>query len=244
MKRLPQAMWHRLGAARRALFRRGGGYRWIGSTGLMLQRIGGGTTTLYQPRVGVDNQRAEPLRPTAARWKAISPHLPTTGSALDIGCSNGFFTFKLADHGLFSLGVDHSIDTIATAQLLAVRNDATRVAFGRLQVTPQTVVALPAVDVVLCLSVFHNLVRLQGLDSAKAIMRVLSSKTKRLMVFETGHANEDSTTWSQEMASIGDPEKWVDDLLHEIGFMHVHQVGAFQARHDSTHKRTLFVAEK
>ena len=229
--------------ARRWLFRRLGMYRWIGGAGLALQRISGNAYR-YQPRCGVDDQRAEAVRPTTARWEAIAPHLPTTGSALDVGCNNGFFTFKLAERGLLSLGVDTNTNAIATARLLGVRNDPPRAGFARLDLTPRTAASLPGVDVVLCLSVFHHLVRHQGLEDATEVMAVLASKTRRLMVFETGQADEVSKSWWRELAFMGeDPQGWVGQFLTGLGFERVQQIASFPG-HKNAIERALVVAEK
>ncbi len=40
--------------------------------------------------------------------KAITPHLPERGSALDVGCGTGFYTLFLARRGLKTVGVDAS----------------------------------------------------------------------------------------------------------------------------------------
>lgn len=243
MNRVVRGVRGRLRRVRKALFRRLGGYGRIGGMGLGLQRISGDTGS-YQPRVGLDDQSAERVRPTTARWEAIAPHLPTTGAALDVGCNYGFFTFKMADHGLFSLGIDSSSRNIATARLLGLRNDAPHAAFARLHLTPQTAASLPTVDVVLCLSVFHHLVRHQGLEEATEVMRLLASRTQRLMVFETGQADEVSKSWWRELAFMGqDPQAWVSEFLTGLGFARVRQIGSFPG-HKTAVERALVVAEK
>lgn len=244
MNRVVRGARGRLRRVRRALFRRLGGFGLIGGMGLGLQRISGDTASSYQPRVGLDDQGAERVRPTTARWEAIAPHLPMTGSALDVGCNNGFFTFKMAEHGLLSLGIDSSSRNIATARLLGLRNDPPHAAFARLHLTSQTAASLPTVDVVLCLSVFHHLVRYQGLEEATEVMRLLASKSQRLMVFETGQPDEVSKSWWQELAFMGDdPQAWVSEFLTGLGFARVRQLGSFPG-HENPVERALVIAEK
>ena len=218
-------------------------YRRIAGAGLALQRVSG-TGYRYQPRFGVDDQRAERVRPTTVRWEAMEPYLPSSGSALDIGCNNGFFTFKMAQHGLVSLGVDASVHALATARLLGMRNDPPRAAFARLDLTPETAATLPTVDVVVCLSVFHHLVRHQGLEEATAVMSVLASKTRNIMVFETGQADEISHSWAEQLGFMGDnPQAWVSEFLLDLGFVQVRQIGSFPG-HRYEVERALVVAEK
>lgn len=218
-------------------------YRRMGGACLAVQRISG-TAYRYQPRWGVDSLEAEQVRPTTARWDVIEAHLPKSGSALDIGCNNGFFTFKMAERGLISLGIDSSANAITTARLLGVRNDPSRAAFARLDLTRESAADLPTVDVVLCLSVFHHLVRHQGLDEATHVMKNLTRKTRKFMIFETGQADEISKSWAGELAFMGDnPQAWVSEFLVGLGFARVRQIGSFPG-HNNAVERALVIAEK
>lgn len=175
----------------------------------------------YQPLYGVDETEHPEVRTLYDRWSAMEPHLPSSGSALDIGCQNGWFTFALADRGLFALGVDGSERRIQTPRLLAMHHNSERAAFTRMTVTSATAGDLPTVDVVLCLSVFHHVARSHGLDEAIEIMRILADKTRHQLCFETGQPNE-TTRWAPELNFMGDdPEAWVEELVASLGFEHV-----------------------
>ena len=203
----------------------------------------------YQPLYGVDSRafghKKAAVRACLDRWDAFKPHLPRSGSALDIGCQNGFFTLMMAEHGLATIGVEREGAALRVCQILALANKPLPAAFLPMEISDETVEKLPRADVVLCLSIFHNWARDLGFDRADRIMRVIAARTGSVMIFETGQSDQTDVAWAQRLAFMGDdPRAWISDYLVDLGFTSVKQIGAFAGttKHYST--RYLFVARK
>ncbi len=116
------------------------------------------------------------------RWELIEPHLkPEDHTALDIGSASGFFTAKLADRGMFAIGLEVRNDRVESA----VRSWGTRpgLAFMRWSLEPENIAWLPEVDVVLLLTVYHHWCNTFGRPEAEEMLRELGRKTNRL-IFE------------------------------------------------------------
>lgn len=198
----------------------------------------------YQPLYGLEDQDRPDIRPVLHRWAAMEPYVPRKGSALDVGCQNGWFTHKLAERGLVSLGVDSHPRDVRVARYLGDWNDLDGLAFARMEVTPETARALPSFDVVLCLSVFHHLVRFHNLEYATATMRALADNTRDRLFFETGQPNETSMKWAGELAFMGDePARWVEQFVASLGFPHV-QCIAMTPGYRNGEERVLVVGSR
>lgn len=220
-----------------------GGFQRIAERGLSTMRDSVGLNT-YQPLYGLDERGNSDVRPVSDRWEAIRPRLPLSGSALDIGCMNGWFTFQMADHGLLSLGVDSSDRDVQTARLLAVHNDTVGASIMKLEVTPETATQLPRVDVVLCLSVFHHLVRIHSLDYAVATMQALTACARHQFFFETGQPDEQDQRWASSLSFMGDnPTAWTEEFVVSLGFDKVERIGSF-AGFRSDVRRALVLGER
>jgi hypothetical protein len=203
----------------------------------------------YQPLYGLtDEDRArfpESQRPVAERWDHIAAHLPPAGSAMDIGSQHGWFTFKLAEHGLHAIGVEKSLPALRLAQWLTVYNQTDRACFLRADVTPESVRALPRVDVVICMAVFHHWVRLQGFDAAAQIMQGLADRCRDRMFFETGQVGDTDSADRDSLAFMGEsPRQWIEDFLLSLGFAKVTHLGELTRMVGSPHTRHLMLATK
>jgi len=203
----------------------------------------------YQPLLGLEGQNIArnqvSIRPCMNRWDAIRQHLPKNGSAIDIGCQNGFFTMKLAQHGLATIGLERDEASFRVCQLVSLANDPLPAGFWHYDITSGSAAKLPVVDCIVCLSVFHNWVREFGFEEADRIMKVLASRTRSTMVFETGQNDQVQAWWATAMDFMGaDPESWIRQYLRDLGFDSVKHVGTFAgtAKHES--KRHLFVARR
>lgn len=178
------------------------------------------------------------------RFEAFADLLPEEPfSFSDLGCNTGYFVFRLAERGGFGVGVDVGRNEIMVCQTLAALYRVKNVAFSRLPLSPDNIVALPTVDVVVFLSLFHHFVRYFGQESAVAMLSGIARKATRLLVFETGQPDEESS-WAKELSFMGDdPGGWGEETLYSLGFDRVHRLGEF-ATSVSDVKRHLLVGER
>jgi hypothetical protein len=209
----------------------------------------GGRLNPYQPLYGAEEPYLSQFPATKRfcdeRWTTMAPHLPTSGSAMDIGSQNGYFVFQMATHGLIALGIEREDPAYRASQILALLNSVDRASFVHLEITDATVRDLPTVDVVVCMAVFHHWVHQHDLDYATRIMRALAARTGSVMVFETGQPDQTQIWWSQKLGFMGDnPRPWIDDFLKDLGFAQVQHVGEFVAKEQSKFKRHLFICKK
>jgi SAM-dependent methyltransferase len=166
------------------------------------------TSAAYQPLpwVGAPGRRADG---TETRWQAIAElaALLDVESALDIGCNVGYFTIRLAESGITTIGVERSPNNWRSA-LYAIRKARMRGAsILTLSVEPDTVALLPSADLVLCLAVWHHLVHDHGPVAADAMLAALWARTRRALVFETG---ETETPGHYGLPAMDpDPQAWI-----------------------------------
>ncbi len=203
----------------------------------------------YHPLFGLTAaEQAEfpqPKRLVDIRWERIQPNLPATGSALDIGSQYGWFTFNLAEHGLHAVGVEYSGKAVRVSQLLTVYNRANRAAFLQMDVSPATVRALPAVDVVVCMAIFHHWVRTQGYEAAKDIMEALADRCRDRLFFESGQVDDTDSVDRSSIGFMGDsPKHWLEGFLRGLGFAQVTHLGELPRAGTNERTRHLFMASR
>jgi 2-polyprenyl-3-methyl-5-hydroxy-6-metoxy-1,4-benzoquinol methylase len=224
-------------------------FRKVARRGIMLTADGLGYRQ-YHPLYGLEERDREMLpvgrRPVTPRWELIAPRLPESGSAMDIGSQHGWYVFMLAQHGLVSLGVDQHEPDVRLSQWLALYNGTSKASFIHLDVNPDSVKSLPAVDVVLCMSVFHHWARLHGLAHAEAIMQALADRCRDRMFFETGQPGESDRKWHDDLSFIQPtPEAWSSEFLQRLGFdvvAHLGDTKSGKAKKRGT--RSLMLAQK
>ena len=143
---------------------------------------------LYQP-VDLPVRAATRADGTLSRWEAIRPVLLElgVGSAVDVGANAGYFAIEIARAtGASALAVDHDPAGCRTAALAIRRSGLENVGVMQLELRPDTVGLVPQADATLLLSVWHHLVRHQGLDAAGALLAALWERTGRVLLFDTG----------------------------------------------------------
>lgn len=185
-------------------------------------------------------------RMSQARFEALDGCLPARQpvSVLDIGCNEGFFVFRLAERGGLCLGLDLDNRALMMARARARIHGVENVAFLRWEVDTANALALPLVDAVICLSVFHHWVRYQGLEEARAILSAVASRARSHLVFETGQADELDARWASDLGFMGsDPDRWIRVELASLGFEQIQRVGEFPTT-VSSRTRGLYVASR
>lgn len=193
----------------------------------------------YQPLPWIGKGSDKRGESTIARWDAIKREITIqNGSAMDIGCNLGFFVLSLAEMGFYAIGIDmdHSFKVIS--QYVQKKTGSGNSAFSTMQMTPDNIGTLPAVDIVIFLSVWHHWIKAFGYEKAKDMFKTLWKKTNHTLFFESG---EDS-----EVKRLGINEEPVMWLKREIGEIceggSIKALGTFDK---GTHKkkrqdRTLF----
>lgn len=182
----------------------------------------------YQPNPFVKSDGRPDRRACRERYEAFSALLPAGAlTCIDIGCNVGYFTLRMAAAGGICLGIDVGRNEISYARGLAALHHVSNVAFLQFEVTPQTVAALPRVDVIICMSVFHHWVRKLGLERATQIIDGIANRCD-FLVFETGQHNETDTCWASQLAFMGDDcDGWIRRFLSGRGFASVTKLGDF-----------------
>ena len=153
--------------------------------------VGLSQRTEYQPLpwAGVAGRKRGAA--TWSRWRAIDRRLASEGdlrTAIDLGAAGGFFTVKLAERGLSVVAVEDDPSAYRTALYVLRKARVANAGVLTVSLSPATVDLLPRVDVTLFLSLWHHLVRAEGLAEATAMLRRIWNRTGRLMFFETGES--------------------------------------------------------
>jgi hypothetical protein len=168
----------------------------------------------YQPLpwVGIDGgRRAEGSR---TRWRAISDvldRLPGLRTAMDIGANAGYFVVCLAERGFHTVAVESNPVAYRTALYAISRARANGASVMTLEVGPDNVDVLPTVDVVICLSVWHHIVRAHGFEPATEVLRGIWQHTGKVLFFDTGENEMPPSFRLPRMEP--DAETWLADYL-------------------------------
>lgn len=205
----------------------------------MMEQLVAGLPEVYQPIYShpelsgqVSRSSADRLVHIARIHDALQHLLGRPLKVLDLGCAQGYFSFKLAERGAQVHGVDFLDKNIAVCNALAQENPSLTVSFetGRIEDSIAALVA-EQYDLVLGLSVFHHIVHDKGVSAVKAMLDHAAVQCGALVVELA--LREEPLYWAA--AQPEDPRS----LLDGIAFAHE------LARHE-THlapiPRPLFVA--
>ncbi|MEO7083224.1 MAG: hypothetical protein ABI442_02720 [Gemmatimonadaceae bacterium] len=182
------------------------------------------------------------------KWRLIEANLPAgSKTAMDIGSNNGFFAIRLAQAGLFTLGVEPDIELLRLAQAAAIRADVRGVAFSSLPVSPENVSQLPPADVTVVMSVAHRWIRAHGRDIGDAMVKTIWEKTHRAMFFESPSAAQ--STKERDIlhyfgSTDGEAELNIIGWLNSLGGGKARLLGFLPSDFRPAEKRHLFVLER
>ena len=198
---------------------------------------------LYQPVFGQKISQ-KLIRECEDRWAVFSKYFPETkGSVLDIGCNLGYFSFKSAELGHFSYGIESDDFNITCCNAIKNANNIDNCVFVKNLLTPEDIKRMPHFDTVINLSVFHHWVKAFGAEQAQEMMQNLANKCNTL-IFETGQPNEIGSQWPEHLAFMGEqPDQWIKEFLQKIGFNTVEMIGTFPTGLTNV-ERYLFSAKK
>jgi 2-polyprenyl-3-methyl-5-hydroxy-6-metoxy-1,4-benzoquinol methylase len=217
--------------------------RWLDHAQLRLLIESQGT---YQPVLRGGSFQGSDPRDCVERWRVIEPHMPqNAGSAADLGCGQGYFSLRLAERGLVTIGVDSSGPLVDMAWRQARLNGVKGVGFVNASVSPEFVDRMPAVDVVIFFSLMHHLMYLNSVEWCADLLRRLRPKVKQAMFFDMGQSNEPFHEWAALLPDMGsDPAAWIVRFLADNGFTNSEVIGQVPAdrNHDASITRAIIRA--
>jgi len=202
-------------------------------------------TKAYQPSPFGERSQQFSGRECQSRFDDINKCLPSSAlSALDIGCNEGYFIFRMAERGGFCHGIDMGRNEIMVADGLAKINKINNVSFSNAKIDLEYINGLPHYDVIIFMSVFHHIARHEGLKYAEKFMLSLSSINIKYLIFETGQPNELNTTWANDLNfMLPDIESWITEMLKRSGYKKINVIGKNHGVYSEVN-RLLFLAEK
>ena len=197
----------------------------------------------YQPNPFILD--GDSIRVCQDRFASIDSEVPNEPlSCLDIGCNEGFFTFKMAERGGFCMGIDSGRNEVMVAESIKEINRIENVSFVNMQISPDSFKSLPSFDIIFLLSVFHHIVRHNDIEYAKKFMIELSMRNHKYLVFETGQPDEEGVDWTKDLFfMLPDPEVWIKNMLLSVGYSSVKVIGKNKSIRSSI-PRLLFLATK
>lgn len=171
----------------------------------------------YQPVATTDGDQVGGGRGggTRSRWEAIWPVVEEckVTTAVDIGANLGWFAINLGLRGITAIGVEGHPPAYRSAAYLARKSGAKNVSFLAMNVSAVNVSLVPHADATLCLSVWHHIVRHQGLPAADTVLSELWANTHKVLFFETGETEMPAFYGLPSMTP--DPRRWITQYLEE-----------------------------
>ncbi|MDG9710619.1 hypothetical protein [Streptomyces sp. DH10] len=185
---------------------------------------------LYQPVPGLPVRKAKRAVGCRSRWVAMEPVIERLGvqSAMDVGANVGYYPIKLASRGVPTVAVESVPKYVRTTTTAVRRNQLDNVAVMELELRLDTLCLLPATDCTLMLSLWHHLVRQQGLTTAAQLVRGIWARTGKVMFFDSGE-NEMPESFGLP-AMLPTPDAWLTEYLRETcSGGHVEHLGRHRA---------------
>lgn len=196
-----------------------------------------------------DRQQAKLQRPNKAfeqRWDYVSQALGScqARSFLDLGCAEGYYVRRAAlEHGVFAIGIDKSPRRLRQANALALLENDSRCSFLDMEINSASISRLPVFDVVSCMSLLHHVIHHQGISEARALMRAISERTGKYMLFDMGGPGESSNVWAPSLSEFsGNVPANIAFFLKECGFDRVEVIGTSMGYGEPV-EREFFIAE-
>jgi hypothetical protein len=134
-------------------------------------------------------------------------------NAVDIGACEGYFSIMLGEAGIPTIALEGDPGASRTAMFAIRRSGLDDVGVLALALTPKNVVAVPAADCTLCLSIWHHLVRANGVDGATEMLETIWARTRKVLFFDTGENEMTPDYGLPEMTP--DARSWLSAYLAE-----------------------------
>jgi 2-polyprenyl-3-methyl-5-hydroxy-6-metoxy-1,4-benzoquinol methylase len=167
-----------------------------------------------------------------------------TKTYLDIGSQFGYFVFKMAEEGYFTMGIECNKLFYNYSYSLVKINNLSNVSIVNDCINDKSIKNIPNFEYISILNVFHHLVYFQGFEKADEIMKTIVQKTNKGMFFETGEFEEKNEYWTDCLSFMGENSaEWTENYLNSLGFSKVEVIGKF-TNHLNGHERTFYYCKK
>jgi hypothetical protein len=167
----------------------------------------------YQPSEVLPGKGIKRADGTLSRWGVMRPLIDELGvrTGVDVGANEGFFSIQLGSMGVTTVALEPAPPNFRTALLAIRRSDLENVGVLAFGVNSDTVELVPSADATVFLSLWHHLVKTQGLDTATGITARLWDGTRKVMFFDTGEDEMDESFGLPDMSP--DPRTWLAGYL-------------------------------
>jgi hypothetical protein len=198
---------------------------------------------LYQPVDSLPVRHVTRAEGSSTRWAAIRPLVERlqVRSAVDAGANAGYFSIELGALGIPTLAIECDPRAVRIATLAIRRSMLSNVGLLALTLDTENAVLLPAVDCMLWLSLWHHVVRAEGLAVASDLLARCWSRTAKVLFFDTGEREMPASFGLPDMAP--DSRTWLAGYLERTcagsRIEHLGQHTAFDAEGNPC-KRHLF----
>ena len=164
-------------------------------------------------------------RNTDIKLRMVRSALQDAGaqSVSGIGCNAGVVTRGLGAAGMFAVGIEQDL-----ANLPVVGEALQGACLGNLRFSNEVVERMPAFDAALLLSVHHHFIRELGHEEAKALIRALGAKIRRIIIVEVSsksreYGAEPNALFADEdeASVIAFTRNWLQDALPHWKVEHV-----------------------
>jgi len=155
------------------------------------------------------------------------------GSLLDIGCSEGYYSFRLADVADSIVAIDNVAKLILDCEKNRMQQGLKNIRFMTYGIVDFLNEELNNFDTILYMSVHHHIISQYGLDVASAVLRLISTRCDGSMFFDMGQKDENCPqhNWWHQLPSNDNQKQWLKHYLHNntvfnkienIGFTNIH----------------------
>lgn len=155
------------------------------------------------------------VRKCLDRFVLIKPFVEKGSKLLDIGCSEGYFSFSFAYHCGLVVGIDNSQELIDENNKVAVQHGVPNISFfvddvGTLFKNPQG----EKHHTILYMSCHHHVIQKYGFEEASALIENIS-KSGEQMFFDMGQKDEGCVgyKWWEALPEVASCEDWVHNYL-------------------------------
>ena len=170
---------------------------------------------------------SQSVRNCLDRFVLIKPFIEEGSTLLDLGCSEGWFSFSFSYICKQVLGIDMESELVNGNNTLRKEHGIKNIRFeqdnvSKLFKTPQS----HSYDTILYMSTHHHVI--QAHDNHKEILRNISQSGKQ-MFFDCGQKSEGCTDygWWKKLPETDDCEQWVKNYLEEnTVYKTVEKIGA------------------